>query len=94
MGLERGGSARSFYNLLQEIEGYADYARIMQDAGADLRRTRTGLAPRTPPAGFTWHHAEEPGVMQLVPREQHEPGSIFQGALHPDGRGGFSKWAK
>jgi hypothetical protein len=34
------------------------------------------------------------GVLQLVPREQREPGSIFQDALHPDGRGGYSKWAK
>jgi hypothetical protein len=35
-----------------------------------------------------------PGVLQLVPREQHDPGSIFQDALHPDGRGGFYKWGK
>jgi len=81
-------------NLLQEMEGYADYARMMQDGGVDLRRTPTGFAPRTPPAGFSWHHGEEPGVLQLVPREQHDFGSIFQDILHPDGRGGFSKWGK
>ncbi len=81
-------------NLLREMEGDADHARIMQDAGVDLQRTLTGLAPRTPPDGFTWHHAEEPGVMQLVPRQQHERGSVFQDALHPNGRGGYSKWGK
>jgi len=81
-------------NLLQEMEGDADHARIMQDAAVDLRRTPTGLAPRTPPAGFSWHHAEDPGVMQLVPRQQHERGSIFQDILHPGGRGGYSKWGK
>jgi hypothetical protein len=81
-------------NLLQRMEGDADHARIMQDAGIDLRRTPTGLAPRTPPAGFTWHHAEEPGVMQLVPEQQHDPGSMFQRILHPNGRGGYSKWGK
>jgi A nuclease of the HNH/ENDO VII superfamily with conserved WHH len=81
-------------NLLREMEGDADHARIMQDGGVDLQRTPTGLAPRTPPAGFTWHHAEEPGVMQLVPRQQHERGSIFQHILHPNGRGGYSKWGK
>jgi hypothetical protein len=81
-------------NLLQEIEAYADFARMMQEARVNLRRTPTGLAPRTPPVGFAWHHAEEPGVMQLVPRQQHDPGSIFQRILHPDGRGGFSKWGK
>ena len=81
-------------NLLREMAGDADHARIMQDAGVDLRRTPTGLAPRTPPAGFTWHHGDDPGVMQLVPRQQHERGSIFQGILHPNGRGGYSKWGK
>jgi hypothetical protein len=81
-------------NLLQDMEGEDAFAWGMKNEGVDLQRTRTGLAPRTPPAGFSWHHAEEPGVLQLVPREQHDPGSIFQDALHPDGRGGFSKWAK
>ena len=81
-------------NLLQDMEGEDAFARGMTNWGVDLQRTRRGLAPRTPPAGFSWHHAEEPGVLQLVPREQHEPGSIFQDTLHPNGRGGFSKWAK
>jgi hypothetical protein len=81
-------------NLLQEMEGDDAYARGMQNEGVDLRRTPTGLAPRTPPAGFSWHHGKEPGVLELVPIEQHEPGSIFQGVLHPDGRGGYFKWGK
>ena len=81
-------------NLLQKMEGDADHVRMMQDGGVDLRRTPTGLAPRSPPTGFSWHHADEPGVMQLVPRQQHERGSIFQGILHPTGRGGYSKWGK
>ena len=79
--------------FLQDMKGDEAFARNMQDMGIDLRRTPTGLAPRNPPAGFSWHHAEESGVMQLVPREQHE-GSIFQGVLHPDRRGGYSKWGK
>jgi hypothetical protein len=33
------------------------------------------------------------GVMQLVPRDQHAPGSIFQGAFHPNGQGGYAEWA-
>ncbi|MCB1692221.1 MAG: HNH endonuclease [Pseudomonadales bacterium] len=52
------------------------------------------MAPRQPPAGWTWHHAQEPGVMQLVPRVQHAPGSIFQDVLHPNGRGGYSIWGQ
>jgi HNH/ENDO VII superfamily nuclease len=81
-------------NLLQEMEGDDAFARGVQNQSVILRRTPTGLEPQTPPAGFSWHHAKEPGVLQLVPREQHDPGSIFQGVLHPDGRGGYSKWGK
>lgn len=81
--------------FLQEMAGDDDYARDMRELGIDLRRTPTGLAPRTPPAGFSWHHhPEEAGLLQLVPRDQHDRGSIFQGALHPNGRGGYSKWRK
>jgi hypothetical protein len=80
--------------FLLAMENDDAFARNMQDLGVKLQRTRTGLAPRRPPAGFSWHHAEEPGVMQLVPRSQHDQGSIFQHILHPAGRGGYSKWGK
>ena len=48
------------------------------------------------PAGWTWHHVtEQPGVMRLVPRGQHQ-GKAWQDVLHPkmDGRrvGGFKLW--
>jgi hypothetical protein len=80
--------------FLKAMEGDDAFARGMQDLGVNLQRTPTGLAPRIPPAGFTWHHADEPGVMQLVPRQQHDQGSIFQDILHPGGEGGYSKWGK
>jgi hypothetical protein len=80
--------------LLQAMEANDAFARNMQDLGVNLRRTPTGLAPLTPPTGFSWHHAEEPGVLQLVPRQQHDPGTIFQDILHPDRRGGFFTWGK
>jgi hypothetical protein len=80
--------------LFQATDSDDAFAQGMQNEGVDLQRTPTGLAPRTPPAGFSWHHAEEPGVMQLVPRQQHDQGSIFQNILHPNGRGGYSKWGK
>lgn len=47
-----------------------------------------------PPIGWTWHHAAEEGVMQLVPRMQHSPGSEFWNLLHPGSKGGFSIWGK
>jgi len=45
------------------------------------------------PPGWTWHHvADQPGVLQLVPRQQHAPGSLWQVLLHPEGRGGMAEW--
>jgi HNH/ENDO VII superfamily nuclease len=82
--------------LLMSIEGDPEFALAMERLGIKIQRTPTGLAPRKPPAGWTWHHADEPGVMQLVPRSQHEPGTIFQDVLHPHPKsgGGYSKWGK
>jgi hypothetical protein len=78
--------------LLQAMNGDSGFAQSMQDMGVSLERTPTGLAPRQPPAGWTWHHAEEPGLMQLVPRAQHTPVSIFWDTLHPNGQGGYAIW--
>ncbi|MEZ2329936.1 HNH endonuclease [Mesorhizobium sp. RCC_202] len=80
--------------LLVLMEREPDFAKILQEAGINLQRTKRGLVPRRAPPGYTWHHAPEPGVMQLVPRYQHDPGTIFQKALHPNRRGGFSLWGK
>jgi len=42
------------------------------------------------PPGWTWHHAQQPGNMQLVLRSQHQ--SRFWSVLHPGGKGGFFLW--
>jgi hypothetical protein len=82
--------------LLGSVESDPEFARAMRQQGIEIRRTPTGLAPRKSPDDWTWHHAEEPGVMQLIPRSQHDRGTIFQGVLHPHrrGGGGYSKWGK
>ncbi|UCI24606.1 HNH endonuclease [Mesorhizobium sp. B2-8-5] len=80
--------------LLVLMEREPDFAKILREGGISLQRTKRGLVPRTAPPGYTWHHADEPGVMQLVPRYQHDLGTIFQKTLHPDRRGGFSIWGK
>jgi len=49
---------------------------------------------RDTPDGWTWHHDVEPGTMQLVPTAQHTSGSIFWRTFHPDGKGGYSRWAR
>jgi RHS repeat-associated protein len=81
-------------SLLRAMEGDAAFASQMLGLGVNLERTATGLAPRTPPAGWTWHHEAEAGVMRLVPSSQHTPSSSFWDVLHPGGRGGFSIWGK
>ena len=49
---------------------------------------------RGAPEGWVWHHhASREGVMQLVPEQQHTPGSIFWETMHPDNKGGYSNWA-
>jgi len=81
-------------NLLRAMEADASFAQMMQQGGVNLQRTATGLAPRTPPPGWTWHHAQESGVMQLVPHPQHTRGSIFWDTMHPGGQGGYSIWGQ
>ena len=53
------------------------------------------------PTGWTWHHALEPGAMQLVPRWQHQGAPMWTGLpgawqylLHPGDAGGFKLWGK
>jgi len=81
-------------NLLTMMEKDVQFTRMVQDMGVNLQRTATGLAPRTPPFGWTWHHDVESGVMQLVPRVQHTSGSIFWETMHPAGKGGYFLWGK
>ena len=76
------------------MRGDPQFAKMMKDSGVNLSRTPTGLAPRKPPSSFTWHHEQGAGVMRLVPRSQHTPGSNFWKALHPNGKGGWAIWGK
>jgi hypothetical protein len=80
--------------VLRSLESDPALAQRMGDLGVQINRTATGSAPRLSPPNWTWHHATEPGVMQLVPREQHASGSIFQGVLHPNGVGGYALWGR
>jgi hypothetical protein len=55
-------------SLLRASDSDRGFAQSMRELGVDLERTPIGLAPRATPAGWTWHHAQQPGAMQLVPR--------------------------
>ena len=73
--------------------------RAANPALAELVPAPAGL--RLPPQGWTWQHATiqqgggRAGVLQLVPRYQHTPGSPFWPLLHPlpGGAGGYWEWA-
>uniref|UniRef100_UPI0018E45665 HNH endonuclease n=1 Tax=Tsuneonella flava TaxID=2055955 RepID=UPI0018E45665 len=52
-----------------------------------------GAYPRSAPTpDVTWHHGDNPGQMQLVPRDQHTTSGPAQDSLHSDGSGGYSNW--
>jgi hypothetical protein len=86
----------SFDAALSADEGFA---AAMDDVIPGVHESVSSVGGRTTPSGWTWHHVPSSaadgrmGVMQLVPREQHAPGSIFQGAFHPNGQGGYAEWA-
>ncbi len=92
------GSSRSAHfreaneALLTDMEASPRFSGAMEGQGLRLQRNLSGRAPNTSPDGYTWHHAQEPGTMQLVPRWQHTPGSPYYETLHPGNRGGYSKW--
>lgn len=59
-----------------------------------VRGSVSRVGGRATPGGWVWHHSPEPGIMQLVPVDQHTPGSIFWKTLHPNGEGGYAIWAR
>jgi len=96
----------NLYNDMLADPDYMDAIESMQPGTfGNVSPGAQGAFPRTSPDGWTWQHAltsqadGEGGVMQLVPRWQHEPGSIFQDVLHPrigpngGPMGGYAEWA-
>lgn len=74
--------------MLDAIEKDKGFSNLVREAGVTIPANM-----RQSPAGWTWHHsADRPGVMQLVPYDQHKWGSSYQSVLHPKGKGGFSNW--
>jgi RHS repeat-associated protein len=55
-------------------------------------RPNGSIIMNSSPHNWVWHHDVGSGVMQLVPKAQHTPGSIFLNTLHPGGQGGMSIW--
>ncbi len=100
LGRSRGVHfARGKAALIAELEASEDFAQTMEAIIPGIRDALRGR--RNVPKGWTWEHASRStaggreGVMRLVPRVQHTPGSPFWRLLHPDpgAAGGYSQWA-
>ena len=75
------------------------YAAGMEQMSPGIMQRVSPLFGRRSPLDFTWEHASsttangEIGVMRLVPRAQHTPGSVWWRVIHPDSgaAGGYSQ---
>jgi len=92
-----------------EADGRAGHFQIANEALAAERAANPALSDLVPaptgwgkpPSGWVWQHATieqaggRTGVLQLVPKAQHTPGSPFWRLLHPlpGGGGGYTQWA-
>ncbi|WP_437480469.1 RHS repeat-associated core domain-containing protein [Sorangium sp. So ce1014] len=83
-------------NLLREMTDPLLAPMLRQTLGQQFESTilsPTGRVLGRSPTGWTWHHVPgRPGVLQLVPIEQHASGSSWQHLLHPNEQGGMSEW--
>lgn len=74
-------------SLAAAMKSDSGFAKSMESLSVQVP-ARLGQSP----AGWSWHHVpNQPGVMQLVPRSQHQ-GGPWQPLLHPDRVGGFKLW--
>jgi len=79
--------------LEQALRSDSYFATELDKLSPGVLQRVSAQGGRENPLNFVWHHHSENGVMRLVPKIQHTPGSIFWGTLHQDGRGGYSIWA-
>ncbi|WP_369146611.1 RHS repeat-associated core domain-containing protein [Streptomyces sp. R44] len=99
-GRSRGTHFRRANEALDAaLQSDAAFAGSMERLIPGVSAAVSSRGGRRTPTGWTWQH--EPasnvggrqGVMSLVPRSQHDPGSLWQHLLHPGGSGGYSEWA-
>ncbi len=81
-------------SLSNSMASDAAFSSSMSSLGISVPRSATGSILGNSPANWVWHHSVEKGVMQLVPKPQHTPGSLFWDAMHPNGLGGMAIWDK
>lgn len=74
-------------NLAETMAKDSQFAKMVDSLGIKIPQRL-----EQSPANWTWHHVtDQPGVLQLVPRVQHQ-GAQWQSLLHPNQTGGFKLW--
>jgi RHS repeat-associated protein len=96
------GRSRAFHyqeanrTLVNAIDADPEFAKGMDELIPGVRQqlvgSKGGIAT-TPPKGWTWHHAGEEGIMQLVPTRQHQAPELRE-LFHPGGKGGYAIWGE
>nr|WP_133058640.1 HNH endonuclease [Halalkalibacter urbisdiaboli] len=87
----RNAANKEFYN---QMANDAQFKKAMDDSfGYDVMgHMKSGKsALKNPSKDWAWHHpADTPGVVRLVPKNQHQS-PLLQDVLHPgpNGQGGF-----
>ncbi|KAB2907697.1 MAG: hypothetical protein F9K40_04825, partial [Kofleriaceae bacterium] len=67
------------------------YKSLRSAGAAQIPTGSRGQILGLSPQHWTWHHVpHRPGVMQLIPRDQHA--QAYKSILHPDNKGGMSLW--
>ncbi|MBJ7484084.1 RHS repeat-associated core domain-containing protein [Brevundimonas sp.] len=89
----RGSHNQISNEQLSEAMRDAGLKGMMNRLGVQDPISGNGSVSRTSQPGWTWHHGETPGQMQLVPTPQHRDPAL-RPLLHPGGRGGYSQWGK
>ena len=63
---------------LRWFPDFSQYARVTvnvplgKSIEQDFKYANKLIKEKTTPKGYTWHHTEKPGVLQLIPTDLHE----------------------
>ncbi len=87
---ERVHFNRANANLDADLQAHPEFAQRMDDHYPGVRDAVSRHSSSVTPYNLTWHHSEDPGVMELVPYDDHQTNSSI---YHPTGRGGYAIWA-
>lgn len=80
--------------LLSYLKVDTKFANMIEELIPNIQTTlvRPRSISRNPPKDWTWHHhPDKPGVLQLVPFEQHYSPLLWT-IFHPGNKGGMHNW--